>query len=601
MALRDRLLRLVDQAFALTAIVLPTIMALGRVSVEPVWRADLQVLRGLGLVPVGGPATLSTIAMQAIGMVPIGPLSFRVAVVSALALSACAWLIRSLALRVLDANVPGSFLNGPLASIAALTAALGPAMQGEATVGGGATIELAASLIVLHAWFRQDDVRVRRWTTCAVLIGALVSESFVAAGALTVALGIGAVVRREWPRGREAIFPAAGLLIATALCILPWGLRPIAPNAWLRLGWSVTSGGLAAIDTEAVRTTALAAWRTEVGVISLGIGALGVVLGLFRKRTRFLMAPVAVLIAADAIFPATSGAVLSTDPWVALRTLAISAVAISVALGVQTVAATLQDMAIPMARAAAVLLLMFNLTLVAVASEQAAFTVDRSNMHGAGAWAEEGIERLEPNALVLARSHAIVWRVLGERLLSGARPDVVMVPFPLVTRGSVARMVLQAEPNAAMMLRDMAIDGVPGEHAVSRVADNRPVYVEFDPKWDVRVAVHLAPQALWLQLYPQPLGRSDRKLSLEKSAPSLQRVLEAAKDSDPPDKATVAVVMAALRGQAVSCALARDKDAMRTVIERMEGIDPNDLVLRALKLQLEHAKGSDIDVAGLLH
>lgn len=584
----------------LAAVVLPTIMALGRVSVEPAWRSDLPALRGLGLVPVGGPSTLTTVAMQLAAMAPLGPLSFRISVVSALALAACAWLIQSLARRVLEAHVPGSSLNGPLASIAALTAALGPAMQGEATVGGGGTIELAASLLVLHAWYRKDDIRVQRWVTSAVLLGALVSESFVAAGAVAVAIASAAIAKRERPTAREAILAASALVLATAVCILPWVLRPIAPNAWLRLGWSMTSGGLAAIDTAAIRTSALAAWRGEVGVLSLGIGAVGAVVGVLRKRTRVVMIPMAVLIAADVIFPASSGAVLTTDPWVALRMLAISAVAVSVALGVQTVAATLEDMAIPMAKAAAVLLVMFNLTLVAVASEQAAFTVDRTEMRGASTWADEGLDRLDPNAIVLARSHAIVWRVLGERILSGARPDVVLVPFPLVTRGSVAAMVLQAEPNASMLLRDMAIDGAPGEHAVSRIADTRPVYVEFDPKWDARVAAHLSPQALWLRLFAQPLGRSDRKLSVAESNDSFQRVLGSARASDPPDRATIAVLMSALRGQAVSCGLARDKEAMLAIIERMQTVDPDDLFLRALKLRMDHAQGSVVDVSGLL-
>ncbi len=601
MALPQRILRLVDEAMRLAAIVLPTIMALGRVSVAPTWRSDLPVLRGLGLVPVGGPSTLSAIAMQLAGLMPLGPLSFRMAVASALALSACAWLIHSLARRVLDAHVPGWFLNGPLASIAALTAALGPAMQGEATVGGGGTIELAASLLVLHAWLREDEVRVRRWTTSALLLGALVSESFVAAGAVLAALVVSAVIKREWLKGREAIYPAVALVLGAGLCILPWVLRPIAPHAWLRLGWSMTSGGLVAIDSEAVRTTALAAWRNEVGVISLGIAVLGLAVGLLRKRTRALMAPMAVFIAADAIFPATSGAVLATDPRVALRMLAISAVAVCVALGVQAVAATLQDMALPMAKAAAVLLVMFNLTLVAMASEQAAFTVDRSEMRGASAWSDEGIEGLDPNAVVLARSHAIVWRVLGQRLLSGMRPDVVLVPFPLVTRGSVAGQVLEAEPNAGLLLRDMAIEGAPGEHAVSRLADRRPVYVELDPRWDARVAEHLAPEALWLRLYPQPLGRSDRKLSMAASAASFAKVLAAARASDPPDKATIAVIMSMLREQVVACGLARDKEAMKEVLARMDTINPDDLFVRAVKLRLDHAQGSEVDVSGLLH
>lgn len=601
MTFLQRLRQLFEAGFSLTAIVLPASMALTRLAVDPAWRSDLPALRGLGLVPVGGATTLSMIAMQLVSFVPLGTLSFRIAIASALGLVACAWLLQSIARQLLEANVPGSFMNAPLASIAALTAGLGPALQGEATVGGGATIELAASLLALHAWMRPDDLRVRRWTLTALVLGALVSESLVAAGAVAVALVASAIAKRDLLGWREARFPIGALLVSAGLGVLPWILRPIAPNAWLRLGWSLTTGGLVSLDTEAVRTTALSAWINEVGWVSLALAVLGLAAGLLRSRTRSYAVPLAVLILADVLFPATTGAVLTVDPWIALRMLAISGVSMLAALGVQSIASTLIDMNIPMSRAAAVLLLMFNLTLVAVASEQSAFTIDRGEVRGAEAWADEGLDRLDPNAVVLARSHALAWRMLGDRLLCGRRPDLVLVPMPLITRGTVAHMVLQAAPNAAMLMRDMALDGAPGEHAVSRVADSRAVYAEYDPRWDVRVAMHLAPEALWLRLYPQPLGKSDRKMSLERTEPFLQSVLAASRKSDPQDKATLAVVRSMLRQQAVSCGMARDRDAMKTTLARLEGLDAEDLILRALRLRLEHATPTEVDVSGLLH
>ena len=80
-------------------------------------------------------------------------------------------------------------------------------------------------------------------------------------------------------------------------------------------------------------------------------------------------------------------------------------------------------------------------------------------MRGATAYVDEALVKLEPNAMVLARSHALVWRLLAARVVGGSRPDVVLVPFPLIGHGTVASSVLAAEPGANMLIRDVALEG----------------------------------------------------------------------------------------------------------------------------------------------
>ncbi len=589
-----------EQLCWLAAIALPTFAALTRLASESVWADDMPVVRGLGLVSIGWPSTLSSIGMQLASLLPVGPLAFRLAFASALGLGACAALIQSLARRLLESHVSGSFINAPLAAIAALTATLGPALQREGTVAAGSCFGAAAALLALRFATTPSAPRSHRYALVAVTLGALVSESLPATALIGGCIVLAALLMRDAPR-RGELAAAIGLLGASTLVFcLPALLRPSAPHVWLNIGRSLTVKGLVAIDTAAVPTTALAAWRAEVGTISVGLAALGAAIGVVRRRTRQATLPLMLTVVADVAMPATSGAVLTTDPLTHVRILALAAVAICAALGVQAAATTLMDLQLPMARAGAVLLIMFNLTLVAVASEQAAFAVDRSGYHGASVFTDEAIGKLDADAMVLGRSHALCWRLLCERLVAGARPDVVVVPQPLIGRGQLAAALMSAEPAIGLLLRDVAMDGTPGELAVSRLADRRALYVELDPAWNSKVASYLAPDGLWLRVHPQPQGASDRKLAIATSAKPFDRITLSVRVGDDKDRASAAVMVASMRQQGVAAAMVGDKKATRELLDRIALFDANDLFVRDMNQRLDHARGATIDVRGLL-
>ncbi len=584
----------------LAAVLIPAWAALGRTAVDSSWSDDMATVRGLGLVAVGAPAPISTVVLQAASLVPIGPLTWRAAVASALALAACAALLQAFARRLLDAHVPASFLNAPLAAIAALTATLGPALQREATVGAGSTFVMCAALGIALLLSNRTMPPPSRWSLAAALLALLACENPITAAAIAVASVAVTLSARERP-DRSTFLAAAFAFVATAAVgSLPALIRPSATHSWLNLGRSLTTHGLVTIDSVAKATNAVTAWRDDVGSISVALAVVGVVVGLLRKRTRSLVAPAVVLVAADLAFPATSGAVLATDPLMPLRMLAVGAVAIVAALGVQVAATTLIDMGLPMARAGAVLLVMFHLTLVAVASEQSAFTIDRTGFHGASLYADEALVKLEPRSMLLIRSQAIAWRMLSARVVQGARPDVLVVPVTMLHRGSMAARLLAAEPSVASMLRDVAMDGAPKELAVSQLADRRTLYVEVDPQWKTGVTTHLVADGLWLRLSPQPQGASDRKLAIANAQRAFDKMTRAVRVADAVDRATASVVLAAVRQQTVAAAMVGDKKAAQSLVDRIAAFDANDLFVRDMKQRLDHAKGNVIDVTNLL-
>jgi hypothetical protein len=222
------------------------------------------------------------------------------------------------------------------------------------------------------------------------------------------------------------------------------------------------------------------------------------------------------------------------------------------------------------ARPAAVLLVALDLALAAVSAEESGVTADREGARGAEAWTIAALERLPPASLVLVRADSTTFRAWTARLVAGVRPDVTVVPLPLLTRRRLAATLLADEPALAPLLRDLSSLGGPSEYALSSLADVRPVYVELDPTWDKRLAAHLIPEKLWLRYAAQPFGASDRKLAQGDDDAPLARVLAAAADRrDGVDDATLEVLAAHAREQVVAATSIGDKDAARAALAQL--------------------------------
>jgi hypothetical protein len=147
------------------------------------------------------------------------------------------------------------------------------------------------------------------------------------------------------------------------------------------------------------------------------------------------------------------------------------------ALGVFEVTSRLLRAKVPMARSGAVLVVVFHLTLIALTSEEAGFAADRSEQLAAEVWADEALGRLEPRSAILVRSPALAFRLWAARLTRGERPDVVVIPVPLLDRGNVASSLLAEERALEPLLRSFALTGAPNEFALSKAADVRPLHV----------------------------------------------------------------------------------------------------------------------------
>jgi hypothetical protein len=291
----------------------------------------------------------------------------------------------------------------------------------------------------------------------------------------------------------------------------------------------------------------------------------------------------------DLALPAAKLGDLVADPFAPARLLALAALGIGAALGVQSAVLALFRVRVPFARPAAVLLVAFDFTLVFVGSEASAQATERRASTANEVWTDEGFSGLPPGALLLARSEALAYRLWSAQLVRGERPDVVVVPVSLLERGALRRRLLAAEPALAPLLRDIALSGRPGEFALSTLADARPLFVELDATWDERLSDHVVPEAFWLRFNANPVGRSDRTLAVGRAGSRFDRVVAAVDPATGGDaEATRAVVVASLRQRALFLAARRDHETTAQTLDRLQTLAPDDEV--AVKLRAELAR-----------
>jgi hypothetical protein len=592
-----------DRLLSLVATWAPFAVAVSRAASAGQWRDDLPAVRDLGLVAVGIGGGLSTVVTQALCLVPLGPRTFRAALGSAIALAIASRLLYGLVRRALalsgartrpGAPDPSPRLGAALAAIATLTAALSPTFQREATVGGGAMIAVALVLAALSLGLRmlQDGGTAHAWIGLGALLGATFAESPPAALATASMIAALVIARRIAPAGVRLRLPsrrvlglaAAFAIAAGATLLAPLALRPLAPRPWADVGRALSAAGISSLDPGGARTTALAAWIREVGLVSLGIAAFGAGVALLRPRLRPIVAPLLALVALDTLLPARAAGVLSADPLTVLRSLAVAAIAATSAIGVREVVARILHARFPMARAAAVLVVVFHLTLTALTSEEAGFSTDRSEQLAAEVWADEALGQIAPRSAILVRSPAIAFRLWAARLLRGERPDVVVIPIPLLGRGRVASSLLAEERELEPLIMDFALTGAPSEFALSKVADVRALHVELDPAWSKRLVGHLRLDGLWLEYASQPLGPSDRRQSSTAAAAPLRRVIAAVSDAAVPESPTATMIAATLRADASVLDALGERDAADVILGRIDDLAARDPAARDVSL-----------------
>lgn len=594
--------RWLDPLLTVIVVALPFGLAVWRATGAAQWRADLAAVRDLGLSAVGVGGALSTVVTQALSLVPLGSQAFRAAVGAALALAVASYLLLRVAREVVRASQDVAPVPAPLRSVlcavAACAAALSPTWQQEATLGGGASYAAAAVLACVHLVLQLTGARAAtltpqwatRWLLLAAAAGLAMGESLPAGLAACVVIVVAAVATGKRPTVSLVGPMLLAFVVVTAALLAPLMLRSLSPRNLGDVGRALSATSLGSLRVAASRTPAVVAWVAEVGYVSLALAGVGVVVGSLRKASRAALVPMVTLVAVDLVYPMAVASGLSPDRLIALRVLAIGALAVASALGIAVLVAFLLSLRVPMARSAAVLTVVFYLSVVAVTCEEAGFATDRSEQFASEAWTDDALGALPPRSALLLHSPDLAWRLWAARLSGGQRPDVLVVPAPLLHHPQVMASLLPAEPAITPLLRDHALTGQASEFALSALADARPVFVELHPEWGERLLGHLSADGHWLRYAPQPLGASDRKPIHQHVWADEGPLGRALAHGCARDDLTPHVVTRTLKQHAATLSLSGMSASARQLLDRVEQVDAGDPFVTGARLRLAYAE-----------
>jgi hypothetical protein len=585
-----------DGLFAWIAAALPAAVALWRAAGHAQWRGDLPAVRDLGLASVGMGGAVSTPLTQLFCLAPLGPMPFRAAMASAAALGLASFLVFRIARRLVGEVLP-PWLVATLSATAAVMAGLSASWQREATVGGGACIAAALGLAALDQTMRLTQPTARTltpestagWIVVALLGGATLAESMPAGIAVLLVASVTAVAAGKRPPLRMLPVLALLALAVFALLSLPALLRPFAPRSWSDVGRALSAASLDPLGAHTERTAALHAWLDETGAVALAFAAVGLVRGLWRESRRIWLSVPVGLILLDLAYPLAAAPGIAADPLAPLRALALAALSAAAAIGVAEVVVFLRTLEVPMARIAAILAVVFHITVVAVASEEAAFAADRSEHGAADEWTDEALERLPPNAAVLVHSPALTWRLWTAQTLVGQRPDVIVIPALLLKHGQVTDNLVPSAPDVVQLLRDYALTSQASEYGMSLLADSRPLLCELDPRWDDRALHHLTVEGAWLRYEPQVIGRADHKLAthvLSAEGRIAAQVHHVGRADDP----TAQVIARTLKEHVAALSLLGLGVESKPLVDAVERLTPADPFIPSARLRIAHAE-----------
>ncbi|MBN2192790.1 MAG: hypothetical protein JW751_08220 [Polyangiaceae bacterium] len=598
--------RWLESSAAWLAFAVPVVLGLLRSEGQSAWTGDLGMVRVLGLEPIGGEGVVTSILGQLVVVLPLGGRWLRVAMLGAVATGFASLALFEIVRRLLRANATTPVLSVALALAASATSTLTPAWQVAASKVGSGAVAVALGLGVLAvatvAMVPEGTgaADVRRW----FLVGLLGALTPFECRWVAVELAVGAVAALAAHAG----YPHRGALVACSAgavgaALVALGLvvgRAASPNTSLDLGAVLATTGGWRLGLNDQPVGGFAAWQGEVGLVPVVVAGFGLLWGLWCRKTRPVVVAFGVFLLADVVVTRFDPVAL-TDPRTPLRLGAVAAVAALGGLGVQTAVVGLKRAKLPFARAAALLLVVLDFTFALAAAEDASFSEPDREAEATEIWTDEAFGGLPTRAVVLVRQEAVAYRLRAAALVRGERPDLVVVPMASLDQRGTARRLLQEEPAFAGLLRDVAMQGQPGEYSMSTLADGRPLYVEVDPAWDPRMFAHLSPGAMWLRFSPHAVGRSDRVLGVKAAMRSIERVLAATEGAGQVATApTRHVASRSIREQAAVLLFLGDHGSAAGLLEPLRSDVATDPLAAAIAARAAGRCKGPVDIAALV-
>ncbi|MBW2626171.1 MAG: DUF2723 domain-containing protein [Deltaproteobacteria bacterium] len=463
--------------------------------------------------PPGHP--LASIVLGAANLAPIGALSFRVALVCALlgAVAAVA-LFFAFETTLKVGGLIRDTLRFPLALAATWWVVGTQAWWFQAVRPEVYALQAALLCIAMERLLRVSlsgpDGDVRPLYHAALALGlALANHHYLAVLAVVPSLWLLVGIWRAW--GWRPLAWSAGFLATGLLTYLYLPLRALR-EPFLNLGNPSTPGRfLWVITAEAFQKSlspdavapfgerfadVLLATGEGLHVVTLVVAVLGAYFMLRVKSSRKYGLFWLTLWAVYALGRAALGFVRGNPDALAYLMLSYAALAILAVFAIGVLLSALAEAAPSrqkLAPALAMLLALaasFQFVRSSEASTLANF-VDTDVF-------DDGLRRsLPPRSIILVHNPQTIFRYWGGEAEELNRPDVTMIPLPLLTYPSLVDRFVTNEPELTPLLRSYVLDGTLSVAELQSLAALRPVYVEMDVRVTQDMMNLLVPEHLY--------------------------------------------------------------------------------------------------------
>jgi len=491
---------------------------------------------------------------------------------------------------ILGQNARTPRLTTLFAMLGAFLLALGLPMQRGATSAGGAALAVALALGAIFIDLKLAQARGRilspRWAIgLGVLLVAAFAEQFWAGVLALSVIGVQRFMGRVATEQRELRRSAWGAGIAFCAGCVPL-VRMLRPHRSIPELPSLFASMLDTWSDMFHLSLGGVKWWHDAGLLLTLTTLAGAIWGVTWRALRpQSLGWVLVLLVASVVGVVDSP--LRESPTTTLRILAFAACVLLATLAAQTLALALLKVRVSYLGASVVVVVTLYAMMVAVHADDADYAAEGRTYRGNSVFTQEAYWMLPRHSLLLLRHRELAYRAWATRLAEGMRPDVLVVTADRLQRNPDSNRLLAMEPALVPLVREMVIRGHPTEYALSQLADTRPLFVELDDAWDIRLREHVGASGLWSEFHSQTLGRSDRYTSLMATRGPVERVIEVCKSTVPPDPTTLHFVSLRLKEQAAVFAAMGDRPGLFPLLDELGAIETQAAYVAAARKLIE--------------
>jgi len=571
--------RALPNAVALVVVVAPLAVAIAHLRPTSDATHDESAIRVIGAGSAGIWRGLDAIIGGVALFLPGWTNVARAEITSAVGCCVAAGLLFTVARRLLGHCAQTTWLGIFVAAIATWTATLGTGWQTEAGAIGGATWGALLPFAMLAALSRKS-MHLASFPVAGLACGLAISyEPILAASTLLAML---ALVLLHGPRPtRIGIAGGAVLLLVGAAVPIFFSAWRMSVSPFVISAPSLTSGWLGTLDLPQPENLAAFA-HSELGWLGLATAGVGLTLAALVPRARPLAVALAVLtlINGAAIL---LGAPAGPDRYAASPLAVIAAMNLLAAVGMQAAVRAVARANVPLAQASAAMVVVLELTFPAVALDEASLrATDRKNKLGSH-WDEIALANLPERSIMLVSDPRVLRHLIADQAMHTMRGDLVIVTLHDIGGSSTLR-ALAAEPKLAPVIRDVALTGAATEFSLASLAGARPLFVQYDSKWDKSLTRHLVPGGVFDKFEPEPHGVTDRKKALEAFLPL--RVKLAREVASPRDVEMTAISASLMHSRLDALMAIDERETQPRAVEDLRAFAPDDPIANRLAFKL---------------